>query len=237
MLLGQYNNWNPQTNTCTGTFKDSHIAADSLASDYTDISSIENWAKYGPSIIGTTFGFKDWKCLQREIKALAITAVGGNFTTNWNNLTSDEKPIVCLYALSLVPPAKFAETIPDAEQRNLITIDFDLNNRRARGNWQSGTGRTQILRAYLFNKIGKVNALLTLVDAVHDGLLELYEAGISGTVEDGVVGINDFFLSRTGTPYENTGLTERGYAIIDGSDDTIDDVAAAMVEISNNGIY
>lgn len=237
MKLGQYINWDEETNRCTGEFKDSHVAAASLASDYTDISSIENWAKFGPQLVGNFFGLKDWKCLQREIKTLALQKVSNDFNANWNVLNANEKQIVCNYLLSLVPPAKFAQTITDANERTAVSIEFDLNNRRARGNWQSGTGRAQILRVFLFGKIGKDNALYALVDVVKDGLLELYEGGIEGTEEDGVTGINDFLLARTGTVYEDTGLAKRSYPVVDGSGDSLQDVAESMVQIASNGMY
>lgn len=237
MKLGQYNNWNPADNSFTGTPKDPHIAADPLPADYTDISSIANWALYGPTIIGSVVGFKDWKCLQREIRMLADAVVNSDYNTNWNNLSVAEKVIVCNYLLSRVPPAKFAETIPDPNQRIQISIDFDLNNRRARGNWQTGSGRIQVMRVYLFGKIGKANGLTVLNDVVREGLLELYEGGIEGTVEDGIPGLTDFLLSRAGTPYETTGLSSRNYDVIDGSPDTMDDIANALVGIASNGTY
>jgi hypothetical protein len=211
--------------------------ADSLPSGYADISSIENWALYGIGLIGSTYGFRDWKCLQREIKSLALVIVDNDFNANWNNLNANEKKIVCQYILSSIPPAKFGQTYPNADERTAIINQFDLNNRRARGNWQNGTGRTQAMRIFLFSKIGKNNAMLTLVDAVKENLLELYEGGIEGTVEDGIAGINDFLLARDGTVYETNGLAARNYAVVDGSTDTLADVADALVDISSNGMY
>jgi hypothetical protein len=239
MKLGQYNNWTEATNTYVDSTepKAPHIVANTLPADYSDISSIENWAKYGPGLVGTVAGFRDWKCLQREIKFIAFDIVDDDFNANWNNLNTNEKQITCNYLLSSVPPAKFGETFPDASDRLNVSINFDLNNRRARGNWQSGTGRVEIMRVYLFGKVGKMNALLTLQDAVQEGLLELYEGGIEGTLEDGIPGINDFILSRAGTEYETTGLASRGYPIVDGSSDTLATVASTLVDISTFGLY
>jgi hypothetical protein len=139
--------------------------------------------------------------------------------------------------LSKIPGSRFAATFPDSNERTNLAVEFDINNRQARGSWVKANGRTQILRIYLFGKIGSGNALETFHDAAKDGLLELYEGGISGTEEDGNEGINDFLLARTGTSYENDGLVTRNYGVIDGSGDTLADVAEAMVEITNNGIY
>ena len=74
-------------------------------------------------------------------------------------------------------------------------------------------------------------------DVVKDGLLELYEGGIEGTLEDGNLGINDFLLARSGTFYASDGLRRRSYPVIDGSGDDLEDVANAMADIINNGTY
>jgi hypothetical protein len=237
MKLGQYNNWEEATNRCTGEFKESHMVADVLPADYTDISSIENWDKYGPGLVGSAFGFKDWKCLAREIRTLVENKTGNDLDTNWNALNAAEKMIACNYMLSKVPGAKFAALVPDAEQRMNIALSFDVNNREARGSWLKATGRIQMLRIYLFSKIGSENALSTFYDVVKEGLLELYEGGIAGTIEDGNPGINDFLLARSGTPYSSNGLAGRNYPVIDGSGDSLEDVSLAMVNITNNGIY
>jgi hypothetical protein len=238
MILAQHNNWEETTNFTSGDdVRDSHIVVNSIPDGYSDISSIENWNKYGLDLIGSAVGFKDWKCLQREIKALALTIVAGNFDSGWDNLNPDQKLIVCTYCLASIPPARFASTVTDANERMQMAITFDLNNRRARGNWQAGVGRIQIMRIYLFSKIGKADALEVLNNVVADGLLELYEGGVAGTEEDGIVGLNDFLLSRPATPYETSGLTTRDYAVIDGSSDTMTDIANALVAIANNGLY
>jgi hypothetical protein len=214
-----------------------YVVAGTLPSGYEDVSSIGNFHLYGRELIGTAVGFKDWKCLQREIKALVLAKVSDDLDANWNNLDAVEKLIACLYILSRVPAAKFGATVPDASQRVTIAIEYDFNNRQARGSWSNITGRIQIMRVYLFGKIGAVNALEVFYDVVKDGLLELYEGGIEGTLEDGNLGINDFLLARSGTFYSSDGLADRSYPIVDGSGDTMEEVANALVGISSNGIY
>jgi len=211
--------------------------ASTLSSDYEDITSIENFSRFGLSLIGSATAFKDWKCLQREIKALIMSKVNNDIDANWNNLNSNEKLIACNYMLSKVPGAKFAALVTDATERMNIAIQFDFNNRQARGSWSNVTGRIQILRVYLFEKIGATNALEVFYDVVKDGLLELYEGGVEGTIEDGNLGINDFLLARSGTFYSSDGLKERNYPIVDGSGDDMETVANAMVNILSNGIY
>ncbi|MGZ4037121.1 MAG: hypothetical protein ACXVPQ_04785, partial [Bacteroidia bacterium] len=185
--------------------------------------------------VGSAYGFKDWKCLQREIKALVMDKVGNDINANWNNLNADEQLIACTYILTSVPLLKFAATVPDPGDRLKLATGFDFNNRQARGSWTNSTGRIQAMRIYLFTKIGTQNALEVFYDAVRDGLIELYEGGIEGTEEDGNIGINDFLLSTAG--YSEDGLTTRGYPVIDGSGDSLTDVANAMVDISSNGMY
>ncbi|MGZ4118485.1 MAG: hypothetical protein ACXVPY_13430, partial [Bacteroidia bacterium] len=210
---------------------------DSIPAGYQDITGIENFDQYGAALIGTATGFKDWKCLQREIKVLIMTKTDDDVDANWNNLNANEKLIACNYLLSKIPAAKFAATVTDADERTKIAIQYDFNNRQARGSWSSSIGRIQIMRVFLFGKIGSTNALEVFYDAVKDGLLELYEGGIEGTLEDGNLGINDFILARSGTFYSSDGLKTRSYPIIDGSGDDMEDVANALVNIVSNGIY
>jgi len=211
--------------------------ANSLSAGYEDITSIENFDLHGSGLIGSAVGFKDWKCLQREIKLLILAKVDNDIDANWNDLNANEKLIACNYMLSKVPVAKFAATVPNAEDRTKIAIEFDFNNRKARGSSANLTGRIQIMRIYLFGKLGATNALEVFYDVVKDGLLELYEGGIEGTVEDGNLGINDFLLARNGTFYSSDGLKSRNYTTIDGSGDDMEDVANALVNIVSNGIY
>ncbi|MFL5764146.1 MAG: hypothetical protein ACJ77K_09410 [Bacteroidia bacterium] len=214
-----------------------YVVANTLPAGYQDISSIENFDTYGPALIGTAVGFKDWKCLQREIKTLIMDKVDDDLDTNWSELNASEKIIACNYILSRVPIAKFAATITDAAERTRIAIGFDFNNRQARGSWSGSTGRIQIMRVYLFGKIGATNALEVFYDVVKDGLLELFEGGIEGTLEDGNLGINDFLLARSGTFYSSDGLSARSYPVIDGSGDDLEDVANTLVGIASNGLY
>lgn len=215
--------------------KDPFVIGETLPAGYMNITSISNMHTYGSGLIGSVFGFRDWKCLQREIKTLVLDIVDDDIDANWNNLSATEKLLACKYILSRIPPAKFAATVTDTAERIKIATEYDFNNRQARGSWTSPTGRIQAMRIYLFSKIGTVNALEVLYDVVQDGLIELYEGGIDGTVEDGNIGINDFILSRAG--YSSEGLTSRSYPVIDGSGDTLQDVADTLIEIAGNGTY
>ena len=212
-----------------------YVIANTLPSGYQDITSIENMDTYGVNLIGSTSGFRDWKCLQREIKALVLDSVDDDINAHWNSLNANEKLIACRYILSRIPPAKFGATVTDVAERIKIATEYDFNNREARGSWTSPTGRIQAMRIFLFGKIGTQNSLEVLYDVVRDGLIELYEGGIEGTIEDGNIGLYDFILSRAG--YSSDGLTTRNYPVIDGSGDNLEDVADALIEIAANGMY
>lgn len=217
--------------------KEPYVIAEKLPAGYKEISSVENMALYGKGLIGSTYGFNDWKCLQREIKLLVLDKVKNDLTANWNKLNQKEKVIACHYMLGKISPSEFSVLIPDASERNHIAMAYDLNNRKARGNWSDASGRIQAIRLLLFKKLGPVNALEVLGDMVKDGLMELYEGGIEGTEEDGQVGINDFFLARKKTPYTTLGLKKRKYKVVDGSEDALKDVADNLANIITNGAY
>lgn len=214
-----------------------YLLTEKVPAAYKNISSIESFALYGPGLIGSAPGFMDWKCLQREIKALVMEKVKDDLAGNWNKLNAKEKLIACRYLLGKIAPAAFAAIVPDAGERSRISLDYDLNNRKARGSRSAATGRMQALRLLLFEKLGPAVALEVISEMVKDGLFELYEGGIEGSEEDGQTGINDFFLARKKTPYATSGLKKRKYAIADGSGDNLKEVADRLAGIVTNGIY
>ena len=213
------------------------ILAEKLPAAYKNISSIENFDLYGHGLIGSAEGFMDWKCLQREIKALVLDKVKDDLAGNWNKLNPKEKEIACKYLLGRISPAAFAAIVPDAGERSRIAQDYDQNNRKARGSRSSATGRMQAIRLLMFEKLGSAVALELIGEMVKEGLFELYEGGIEGSEEDGQTGINDFFLARKKTPYTTNGLKKRKYEITDGSGDNIKDLADRLANIVTNGIY
>ena len=217
--------------------KEPYMIAEKLPAGYKDISSIENMALYAKGLIGSSYGFNDWKCLQREIKSLVLDKVKNDLTANWNKLNQKEKVIACHYMLGKISPAAFSALIPDGFERSQVAMAYDQNNRKARGSWSGSSGRIQAVRLLLFEKLGPVNALEVLGDMVKDGLIELYEGGVEGTEEDGQVGINDFFLARKKTPYTTLGLKKRKYKVVDGSEEALKDVADNLAAIITNGTY
>lgn len=214
-----------------------YIIAEKLPTGYKDITSIENLHTYGRELIGSNYGFKDWKCLQQEIKTFVTDKTKGDLNTNWNKLSAKEKLIACRYLLTKVTPAALSALVPDAQERKQIAMEYDQHNRMARGNASGGTGRIQVARLYLFEKLGAQNAFEILSDIIVDRLFEFYESGIEGTEENGRVGINDYIQARKKTPYSTTGLKKRKYKVVDGSGETMNDVADKLTAILTLGQY
>lgn len=217
--------------------KQPYVVSSKLPQSYKDISGIINFDLYGRGLIGTVSGFMDWKCLQREIKQLILEKVKNDLTNNWNKLSLQEKQVACRYMLGKINPAAFSAVVTDSAERLSIAADYDTNNRKARGSWSASTGRIQVIRLFLFEKLQSADALEVIGEMTREGLFQLYEGGIEGSEEDGQVGINDFFLARKKTPYVTTGLKKRKYKVIDNSGDSIKEVADKLAEIVSNGVY
>lgn len=214
-----------------------YVLSDKLPRGYKDISSIENLHLYGRGLIGNAPGLMDWKCLQREIKQLVMARVKDDLTGNWDKLSHSEKLVTCHYLLGKIPPEVFSALVSDAAERAKISAEYDLNNRQARGSWSGNGGRLQAVKQHLFARLGKAQAMEVIADILKDGLFQLYEGGIEGSEEDGIVGINDFLLARKKTPYATTGLKKRKYKLVDGSEDSVKEVADQLVTIISNGNY
>lgn len=213
------------------------IMAEKMPAGYKDITCIENLHLYGTGLIGSTYGFKDWKCLQQLVKEQVNEKVKGDLVANWNKLNAKEKELACQYMLSKIPVAFVMALVPESADRLKLAMNFDLNNRKSRGHASGGTGRIQIVRLYLFEKFGAEKTFEIINDLVADRLLDLYEIGVEGTEESGTVGITDFLQARKKTPYSTTGLKKRKYKIVDGSPDTIGEVADKLTAILINGDY
>lgn len=217
--------------------KPAFVIAEKLPSAYKDITNIENLHTYGRGLIGSAEGFKDWKCLQREIKELVMTKVKNDLKENWNKLSQTEKQVACKYMLGKIPPDVFAALVPEAAERAAIAQEYDSNNRQARGSWSGSGGRTQAIKHLLYSKLGTRQAQEVIADMLKEGLFHLYEGGVEGTEEDGNIGINDFFQARKKTPYATNGLKKRKYQITDGSSDTVKELADKLSDIITKGTY
>ena len=137
-----------------------------------DLSNIENWAKYGPELLGKIQLFMDWKCLRSEIKTLALSITAEDIGTNWSNLNAEEQKITCQYMPNLVPSAKFIATYINTADRSAIAMNFDSKSTESR------TQRYFVMRSYLLGKIGNVNGVKFLDDCIRDMRIDAYLGGI-----------------------------------------------------------
>lgn len=208
---------------------------DFAANDAQDLSSIQQWDSLSIKM-GAFWGFRDAKAVQREVKTLVDQITSNDWDTNWDNLTSVEKTIVCKWCTSSVPRTRFVEVYPDAADRFTLSQALDKRNTAARKK------RYQYVRMYLFGKIAKSDILEGLSDAVREGVVETYVQGIESKAIDGRESLVDFLKATSGTSFDGSGTTDglaiRSYSIIDGSGDTLEEVADhAADNVLINGMY
>lgn len=200
---------------------------DPIPSNYADISSIENWHKYGVSLVGKLTGFLDWKCLRNEIKLIADSITSNDLGTNWSQLNTAEQKLTCQYIANKVPSANFISTYPDEVERRMVGLEFDKNSSSAR------TQRYLLMRGYLLSKIGGENSLLFFEDVIRDSRIEAYLGGIESKSVDNISGLEDIIKGTdiyvSGSTPE--GLIHRAYPVTDGSSDTLSDVCDNLISI------
>jgi hypothetical protein len=203
--------------------------AENLTADYTDISSIENWDKWGPElyITGEHYGFKDWKALRGVIKKLVYTIIVDNFN-NWDNLTAPQKIIACKYLPNKVPTANFVATIPDASERNKIALEFDSLSKEGRRK------RFEIARMYTFNSL-TVADCMDIVDFISEKLQSSYVGGIESNALDGKDGLFDYVSGTSG--FAATGLPSKSYIPLNSPTVTLSDVCNGILDILQYGNY
>lgn len=208
--------------------------ADIIPENYTDVSSVENWALYGPRQIGKFVAFRDWKNLRSEIKTLVLAITSDDIGTNFASLSDEEKKITCKYLINLVPTDRLIETYASASDRLALSLNFDKESTGAR------TQRYYVMRTVLMGKIGSVNGVLYLEDAIRESRVEAYLGGIESKEEDGVSGLYDFIdgtdIYVIASPATLKGLRHRSYSITDGSGDTLADVCDILLGIIK-GLY
>jgi len=204
---------------------------------YSDISSIENWDKYGVILIGSAVNFMDWKCLRSAIKALANSITTNDIPGNWGLFSSVEKQLVCKYLTNKVSAADFIATYTSQTDRVNISLNFDKLSIEAR------TQRYYRMWSFAYGRFGSLNVLDFLNHALRDGdRVGAYIAGIETKADDGVDALLDMIDGTTGTIYiagaadDLKGLRHRTYTIVDGSGDTIADVCDHLLDIAS-GLY
>lgn len=221
--------------------------SEDIPANYSDISSIENWNLYGKTLIGTATGFKDWKCLRREIKPLIYSkcnaSTDSELNTNWNSLNSEEKKVACAYIPNKVSYTHKLTTIGTEENVDKLGIQFDLNSMKSREQ------RYLIARTYLIKKIGKAAAIEFSTDCTipdkdirKSNYVSSFLGGVERKASDGSLGLMDLIDGAEAVHDSNAvdqlkALKFRDYQIVDGSGETIAHVVTGLEYILILGMY
>ncbi len=189
------------------------IASDVLPSGtYTDVSSINNWRKYG------TRTSKDYKFIRNEIKLLA------NAGSGWVSLTATEKNISAV--LFVVNQSRRSELFTIEQQ---IKQGFGFHGRSIKARDQ----RWSFAEMELMNRLDKDEWRIMFDDLIQDDLVAQYiNNGLEGTLEDDPAGLFDYIDARSGTPYGtgSKGFRNKGFANADA-------LADIVLDIIKNGNY
>lgn len=161
----------------------------SLPSGYLDISTIENWEKYGPYCFGQA-NFNDWKKLRAEIKAL-VDSIG------WGSLTDPQKEIASEYHTVGQSDRDSVHTIDEQIAHGLVFHSESVRSRIKRRNYA-----TTLLKNYL----DKADNDEVIDDMRDSKLLSRYtDFGREGTVEGDPEGLFDYIDARAGTTWASGG--------------------------------
>ena len=274
MLLLRYNFYDPVNNTFTAsTVKQPHIVSDIAVADYTNISSIINWANIAVNLIGGFSNFRDWKKWRSEIKSLVNPIISAGSTTtdprkdwdtlaaaqktivtnNFNTLTAEERKIAAdffivpldlqLLVTNSVPfwVAKglsfFDKNAFISRQQRLAVIISEIKNRITTINaleLQRESRQVTQGTVVSLNASNQLTASLRGIELTGSYITE----GIEGTVEDGdtnSVGISDYILGRSGTPFAGIGLKQKTFTVTGFANMSI--FADYLYDILANGKY
>lgn len=215
---------------------------------------LSDWETYGSAGVGNWYGFRDYKSLRSEIKARVNIKAGfdpsdrASYTlAAWGLLSADEQQIAADY---FAVPSHLRDTVQDTATQVTQGRGYHIDSVESR------KARVDLALSEVYNRLDisdalKVEADLTqivqgtrigLVSDLTDSqvsvrsLLDSYrERGIEGTEEDGVVGLFDYLLSRSGTPFAASGLSERGYPVR-GFPSCLE-FAGRLFEILSLGLY
>jgi len=197
------------------------MSGSTIPSGYVDISSIYNWYNYGFGICN------DYLCIKEEIKDI-VTNIG------WTGLTNTEKDIaITCYSYSNPTDAViYLMTVKGYTQQQAQS--FLLSS------WHKHHGNVveACKQRWYYVKL-VIAAFLSFTDA--EDLFDLNESLIFAYTDMGRLGLNygdrkdgimDFIESTNG--YENNGLRESGYSLIQGNYDAF---ISAIHNVLIHGFY
>ena len=192
-----------------------------ILNNYVDISSIENWHKYGNMVVN------DYLVIKDQIKYIMLD-------NGWGSLTSEEKDLCIKYY-----------ALPDFEQPVIyLMMEKGMTQFEATGyiikNWHIHHGKLlEVCRERWFYVKLTVATYLNFADA--EELMDLANPLIFNFIECGRFGkeygdqrdgLLDFVISKHG--FDGQGLEEQGYVLNFG---TYENLITDMVNVLLHGMY
>ncbi len=202
------------------------LCEDTVTVGYEDISSIENWHKFGTCIN------KDYKFIRNEIMTLVWTKMMGD-PNNWILLTDIEKLIAAEW---FVVPKELRDTVYNIEEQIAFAEIFDMNSVISR-DIRHKKAKYELYNRLNFNDANEVlNEIEKSVSLLTHNLRESYiYYGREGLLEGDPEGLFDYFRSQVGSSFENNGFLDHTY-IIEGYS-TIQEFSVKLLDILKNGNY
>ncbi len=212
--------------------------SDTILPGYEDISTIENWNKYGVENIGDVVGFKDWMCLRSAIKPLILAICGEDFM-NWDNLNTEQKQVALNFLPTKIIDAKgsdFSMTQTGGLYHGKLILDnYQSLSEKARSN------RLKTFGDFGYYGLGKDQGLQLERQFQVLALDKSYiQRGVLFLAEDTVDGLGDWVLGTNG--FGVIGLKPQllagTYNLLPGFPYTVADFCDVLAHnILENGIY
>lgn len=189
------------------------LDSDSVPVDYTEISSISNWASFGAS------AGCDYKVIRKAISVIA-------FVTGWANLSQSEKEIAAEYFA--VGATERAEIFTDPQVHLQKGVEFHRLSVAAR------QARVSTVEAVFYSSMALTDAF-TLVASMEIIANRYVNWGLETKSTDGVDALFDYINSNVGSIYEGAGIAESGITLITG--ETMPQFVTRLNNILVEGYY
>jgi hypothetical protein len=182
--------------------KRAFIAAETLTTDYRDITSIENWHTYGNNT------GRDYRYVRDRIKELVIALGSGSEATGFDLLSPQEKFIAVEHKIG-------------SNEQRMAVVGMDNNIKLGLQYHKRVSDVRQVRAAYaiaeLYNRLpDHAEEILNEIMLMGGNLFITYAFfGREGTQEGDVyAGIVDYFYGREGTEFEGNGIAQKPWTPI-----------------------
>lgn len=193
--------------------------------------------KYGELLIGSTYGYMDWKCHRDFMKNLIEDKGEGDYSTYVDNLTNQEKTIAAKYVPTKISGALgFSQLISDSGG---VQEAFDNLDNYLELAAKARYSRYKEIVGYVFQWLGKDQALQAEDDVRNHRLKAKYiERGTLKKVEDSVDGFEDWIQALDG--FTSNGLKRKLddaiWTLIAGAPSNTD-FCNKIKDCARNGLY